>query len=149
VLLHQGRRRQALELWHSSLQVLEQGGDEIGALQVRGDLGWIAIRRGNYDHGRELLASSLASARRAGWDWWESQNQLKLARYGLAILAQTAALRGDEQRSIALWASVEALETPTGRFGAFDVSAYAAHIPPGPRPAPLPLEDAVALALAP
>lgn len=181
VLLHQGRRREALDLWHSSLRDLERAGDEIGALQVRGDLGWNAMRRGEYERGRELLAASLESARRAGWDWWESQNLLKLAdgdiasgriddaerwareclpvcvrmgnqqftRHALAILARTAAMRGDRQRAIALWTTVEAIEAPAGRFGAFDMSLYAAQIPAGPRPAPLPLEDAVTLALAP
>jgi tellurite resistance protein len=64
------------------------------------------------------------------------------------MLARAAALRGDEDRALALWSTVEAVEDLPGRFGRFDRSEYAAHLPDGPRPAPLPLEAAVAVALA-
>lgn len=69
------------------------------------------------------------------------------ARYALAILARAAAARGKAERALALWASVEGMEVPPGRFGKFDVEAFAASIPDLPRPQPLPLEEAVALAL--
>jgi predicted ATPase/DNA-binding SARP family transcriptional activator len=67
--------------------------------------------------------------------------------YALAVLARAAALRGDDARALALWASVDAVEDAPGRFGRFDRSAYAAAMPPGPRPQPAPLERAVELAL--
>jgi hypothetical protein len=66
---------------------------------------------------------------------------------GLALLARAAAARGEAQRALSLWASVEALEDGPGRFGRFDRAAYAAAMPAGPRPGPLPLDEAVALAL--
>jgi predicted ATPase/DNA-binding SARP family transcriptional activator len=69
------------------------------------------------------------------------------ARQSLAILARTAAARGERDRALALWSSVEALDVPPGRFGAFNRAAYARCMPDGPRPEPLPLEAAAALAL--
>jgi hypothetical protein len=68
-------------------------------------------------------------------------------RYALAVLARIAALRGERARALSLWATVEATEEPPGRFGKFDRAEYAAAMPDGPLPAPLPLEDAVELAL--
>jgi hypothetical protein len=67
--------------------------------------------------------------------------------HALALLARTAAARGDCDRALALWASVEAVEDVPGRFGQFDRAAYGAQMPTGPRPAPLPLDEAVELAL--
>jgi hypothetical protein len=43
---------------------------------------------------------------------------------------------------------VEAVEDTGGRFGQFDRREFAAAMPDLPRPAPLPLDEAVALALA-
>ncbi len=65
----------------------------------------------------------------------------------LAVLARTAAARGADERALALWASVEAVEDAPGRFGRFDRAAYAGELPDGPLPEPLPLPEAVALAL--
>jgi hypothetical protein len=66
---------------------------------------------------------------------------------GLAILARVASARGDADRALALWVSVESVEPGAGRFGHFDRAEYGRAMPDGPRPAPLPLDDAVALAL--
>jgi predicted ATPase/DNA-binding SARP family transcriptional activator len=85
--------------------------------------------------GREFLSIS-----------WRIGNRQEVVR-ALAILARAAALRGDDERALALWASVEAVEDSTSRFGRFDRSEYAACMPQLPRPAPLPLADAVTLAL--
>lgn len=77
---------------------------------------------------------------------WRIGNRQEVI-HALAILARAAALRGDDERALALWASVEAVEDSAGRFGRFDRSEYAACMPQLPRPAPLPLADAVTLAL--
>jgi hypothetical protein len=66
---------------------------------------------------------------------------------GLAILARSASARGDAERALALWSTVEAVEDGPGRFGQFDREEYSRAMPDGPRPEPLPLDDAVALAL--
>jgi hypothetical protein len=65
----------------------------------------------------------------------------------LAVLARTAAARGEDERALVLWASVEACDEPAGRFGKFDRAAFARSIPDRPRPQPLPYADAVVLAL--
>ncbi len=70
------------------------------------------------------------------------------ARSALAVLARVAALRGKPERALALWSTVQATDEPPGRFGKFDYEVYAAAMPEGPLPAPLPLDEAVALALA-
>jgi predicted ATPase/DNA-binding SARP family transcriptional activator len=67
--------------------------------------------------------------------------------YALAVLARTAAARGADERALALWASVDAVEDAPGRFGRFDRAAYASELPDGPLPEPLPLPQAVTLAL--
>jgi tetratricopeptide (TPR) repeat protein len=85
--------------------------------------------------GREYLAL----ARRTG-----SRQEVLCA---LAILARAAAMRGDDERALGLWATVEAIEDAPGRFGRFDRREYAAAMPDRPRPAPLPLDEAVELAL--
>jgi predicted ATPase/DNA-binding SARP family transcriptional activator len=67
--------------------------------------------------------------------------------HALAILARTAWARGDEARSAALWASVEAVEDAPGRFGQFDRDHYAACVAHSPTSSPLALDEAVELAL--
>ena len=78
---------------------------------------------------------------------WGTDNKQEVL-YGLAILARAAAIRGDADRALALWSSVQAVEDTPGRFGKFDREEYAAAMPHEPLPAPLPLAKAVALALA-
>jgi predicted ATPase/DNA-binding SARP family transcriptional activator len=68
-------------------------------------------------------------------------------RYALAVLARAAAVRGDRERALALWATVQAAEEPPGRFGRFDHDEYAAAMPEGSLPEPLSLDEAAALAL--
>ena len=65
----------------------------------------------------------------------------------LAVLARTAAASGDDERSATLWASVEAVEDAPGRFGRFDRARYAACVAHVPDCTPLPLDEAVELAL--
>jgi predicted ATPase/DNA-binding SARP family transcriptional activator len=66
----------------------------------------------------------------------------------LAVLARAAARLGADERALELWAAVEAADQGPSRFGAFDRDAYRACMPPGELPEPLPLDDAVDLALA-
>jgi predicted ATPase/DNA-binding SARP family transcriptional activator len=103
-------------------------------------LGEVALELGDVDEAERAARELVAIA-------WRSENRQETV-YGLAMLARAAALRGDEDRALALWSTVEAVEDQPGRFGRFDRSEYAAHLPDGPRPAPLPLEAAVAVALA-
>jgi predicted ATPase/DNA-binding SARP family transcriptional activator len=65
----------------------------------------------------------------------------------LAVIARAAAARGDAARAAALWSTVEASDEGPGRFGSFDRAEYRACMPDRPWPEPLPLEEAVALAL--
>jgi hypothetical protein len=104
------------------------------------DLAVDALNVGDHEeaerHGREFLDIA----------WTASNRQDMLS--ALAVLARAAALRGDDERALALWASVDAIEDAPGRFGRFDREAYAAAMPEGVLPAPLALDEAVALALA-
>ncbi|HEY3542931.1 MAG TPA: BTAD domain-containing putative transcriptional regulator [Gaiellaceae bacterium] len=117
------------------------------------DLGWVwwqarhtaglatwYLGDGRPDEAERLGREFLSLAERTG-----SRQEVLLA---LAILARAAALHGDDARAVALWSSVEAVEDGPGRFGKFDRLEYAAAMPDVPRPAPLPLEEAVALARA-
>jgi ATP/maltotriose-dependent transcriptional regulator MalT len=100
----------------------------------------MALEQGKVDdaerHARAYLAIASETANR--------QETL----YALAMLARAAALRGDDARALRLWSSVEAVEDTGGRFGQFDRREFAAAMPDLPQPAPLPLDEAVALALA-
>jgi predicted ATPase/DNA-binding SARP family transcriptional activator len=68
-------------------------------------------------------------------------------RLALAVLARTAAARGEAERAAAIWSAVAEVDEPVGRWGHFDREAWAAAIPPLALPEPLPYPDAVALAL--
>lgn len=100
-----------------------------------------ALRNGNVDEaeafGREFVSIS-----------WRAGNRLETIR-GLAVLACAAAARGEPERAVLLWATVEPAEEAPGRLGRFDRAAYAAHIPDLPRPEPLALGEAVEIAVSP
>lgn len=72
----------------------------------------------------------------------------QLLLFAVALTARVAARRGEEERALTLWATVEATEDAPGRFGRFDRAAYKAELPDAPLPEPLSLDDAVELALA-
>jgi predicted ATPase len=172
-------RARARRMWERSLETFRRAGDPIGELQLLADLGVFEIHEGDATRGLQMIETSIAMAREAGWVWWEAhysralaavavesgrfdeaeayaRRSLALARptgnrqdlvYTLAILARAAACRGERERALALWATVETIEEPPGRWGRFDRAAYAAAIPDLPRPEPLSLDDAVELAL--
>ena len=104
-----------------------------------GDLAERLVAHGELDEGEAFGRRYLA------YVWGTANRQETLL--GLAILARAASARGDADRALALWSSVEAVEEGAGRFGDFDRDEYARTMPDGPRPEPLPLDDAVALAL--
>jgi predicted ATPase/class 3 adenylate cyclase len=68
--------------------------------------------------------------------------------YALAQLAWLAASRGEDDRALALWSAVEA-EASRQRLPRWfmDRDRYAAHVPSGPLPPPLSLDEAVELGL--
>jgi tetratricopeptide (TPR) repeat protein len=78
--------------------------------------------------------------------FWDAGNRQECV-LALAVIARAAARLGAGERALTLWAAVEAADQGPSRFGAFDRDAYRACMPPGEIPQPLPLEDAVALAL--
>jgi predicted ATPase/DNA-binding SARP family transcriptional activator len=98
-----------------------------------------------------LAERDLESAERRTRHFLSLATEMRLRhdlRMGLALLARIAAARGDGEHARALWSTVESIEEPPGRFGRFDADAWATEIPDGPRPEPLPLDEAVELALA-
>ncbi|HEY1365930.1 MAG TPA: BTAD domain-containing putative transcriptional regulator [Gaiellaceae bacterium] len=140
----------ALELRHGDVE-LGRGLMET-SIAMAHELGWVWWES---RHAAGLAVSANGAGRLEEAERW-GREFLSLARttrsrqdviYALAILARAAAARGDEQRALALWSSVEALEDGPGRFGRFDRREYEACMPVCPRPAPLPLEQAVELAL--
>ena len=135
-----------------------EAGDESGwepmeaSLELAREVGWhwwyarvlllhaeLHTEAGRLDLAEDRVRTSLPISRRMG------NRQLEL--FGVAIMARLAARRGDDQRALALWATVEATEDKPGRFGRFDRALYASEMPDGPRPDPRPLDEAVDLAL--
>lgn len=104
-----------------------------------GDLAERLVAAGDLDEGEAI------GRRYLEYVWGTANRQETLL--GLAILARAASSRGDADRALALWSAVEAVEDGPGRFGRFDRSEFARVMPHQPRPEPLPLDDAVALAL--
>jgi hypothetical protein len=74
----------ARRLWQESLATFRRLGDDIGELQVLGNLGDFELFHGDPDRGRELTERSLAMARRVGWTWWQGSMLLRLADAALA-----------------------------------------------------------------
>jgi hypothetical protein len=138
---------------------LETGNVEQGLRMVDEAAGLAAEAGWTWWVGRALIASAAwqvahgdaaDAARRArealGLFWAAGNRQESVL--ALAVLARAAAVAGDDERSLALWAAVEAADQGPSRFGAFDRDEYRACMPRGPAPEPLALEDAVSLALA-
>jgi tetratricopeptide (TPR) repeat protein len=98
-----------------------------------------AVERGRIDEAEERARCALPLAVRM------AHRQFVLQ--ALAILARTMSARGDDERSAALWASVDAVEDAPGRFGRFDRERYAACVAHSPTVEPLPLDEAVDLVL--
>ena len=135
----EGNRELALAMTEQALEMAQEVGWIWWQLRAFSELALMALEQGNVDgverHARAHLAMAAETANR------------QETVHALATLARAAALRGDDGRALRLWASVEAVEDSGGRFGRFDRSEYAACMPDLPRPAPLPLDEAVALAL--
>jgi len=123
------------------------------SLAMAKELDWLWWQAQNL---AKLAATELDAGRIDAAERWAREGLALCDRMGnrqfgtlaLAVLARTAAARGDEERALVLWSSVEACEEPAGRFGKFDRAAFARWIPDRPRPEPLPYPDAVAVALA-
>jgi predicted ATPase/DNA-binding SARP family transcriptional activator len=138
---------------------LQHGGDAARGLQMTDeaiamahDVGWSwwearALVSTAEWLGRHGDPESAARRARAALEiFWPAEN-LQESVLALAILARAAAAAGDDARALALWSAVEAADDGPSRFGTFDRDEYRASMPAGPRPEPLTLEDAVALAL--
>jgi predicted ATPase/DNA-binding SARP family transcriptional activator len=137
---------------------IEHGDEQVGlrmideALEMAREAGWLwwesraLADRSAYAAARGRADEAEAKARPFLEFAWRTNNRQETI-FGLAVLARAAALRGDDERARMLWATVEGADGGVGRFGAFDRDEYAAAMPPGPLPPPLPLADAVALAL--
>jgi predicted ATPase/DNA-binding SARP family transcriptional activator len=128
--------RQMIE---TSVEMARAAGWWWWAARGEGQLGAAAAAAGRADeawrHAREFLAFA-----------WRSGNRQETL-HALAILARAAAHRGEDDLALTLWSTVAASEDGPGRFGRFDRAAYAASMPPGDLPRPLPVGQAVELAL--
>jgi predicted ATPase len=137
--LEAGELERALELVETSIRMAEGLGWNWWVAQRLLQLAEVSLELGD-------AADAEARARRA-LPLAQGIGSRQYVLYALAVLARAAALRGEVERALALWASVDAVEDAPGRFGRFDRSTYAAAMPPGPRPQPAPLERAVEFAL--
>ncbi|HVU78002.1 MAG TPA: BTAD domain-containing putative transcriptional regulator [Gaiellaceae bacterium] len=137
--IEDGDEELGLQLAEESLALAREAGWHWWVSRALADRAEYAAQRGRADEAEAKGRPFLEYA-------WQTSNRQETL-FGLAILARAAAARGHEERARALWATVAASDAGVGRFGSFDRAEYAAAMPPGELPEPLPLADAVALAL--
>jgi predicted ATPase/DNA-binding SARP family transcriptional activator len=139
VELEHGDPARGVEMVEASIMAARDVGWDWWVAQYHGNLAEMDVARVPNrlaeQHARALLEIS-----------WRMGNRPQAA-WALALLARAGARRGAAVRALTLWATVEAVERSPGRFGSFDRDAFAAEMPKGPMPAPLCLDDAVAMAL--
>jgi predicted ATPase/DNA-binding SARP family transcriptional activator len=78
VWFHRDRERRE-RYYREALAQFAEHPDPVAELQIEADLGWIELYEGDYDRGVELVDDALETARRIGWRWWETKEQLVLA----------------------------------------------------------------------
>jgi tetratricopeptide (TPR) repeat protein len=137
--IEHGDEEAGLRLSEEALALAREAGWHWWVSRELADRGAYAAARGRADEAEAKARPFLEYA-------WRTHNRQETL-YGLAILARAAAARGDEERARLLWSTVQAADAGIGRFGSFDREEYGAAMPPGELPPPLPLADAVALAL--
>jgi predicted ATPase/DNA-binding SARP family transcriptional activator len=134
-----GNRERAVGMVERALEMGREAGWVWWEMRTLADLAMMALEQGDVERaertGRDYLAIATES---------KSPQDVLCA---LALLARAAAGCRDDERALALWATVEATEDAPGRFAQFDRGEYAAAMPDAPLPPPLPLDRAIALAL--
>jgi predicted ATPase/DNA-binding SARP family transcriptional activator len=139
VELRFGDEARGREMVEASLETAREAGWVWWETQNVLKLAALAVEAGRIDEAERRARECLPVCLRMG--------HRQFALFALAVLARTAAARGEDDRALTLWASVEAVDDAPGRFGKFDREAYAGSMPDLPLPAPLPLEEAAAVAL--
>jgi predicted ATPase/DNA-binding SARP family transcriptional activator len=134
-----GDRARGRAMIAASLEMARSVGWSWWAARADARLAGVAAADGQAEEAEVRARQLLIFARRTG----NRQESLR----ALAILARAAAARGDDDRALTLWSTVIATRDDPGRFGRFDRAEYAAAMPQRPLPPPLPLHEAVELAL--
>jgi predicted ATPase/DNA-binding SARP family transcriptional activator len=139
-----------LELDHGDAEQGLKMIDEAAALAHEAGWSWWAGRALVDSAEWNVLHGDVADAERrarAALELFTTAGNRQETLLALAVLARAAAARGDAARAVALWSTVEAADEGPSRFGRFDRDDYRACMPADSPPEPLPLEDAIALAL--
>ena len=134
-----GDRARGRAMIATSLEMARNVGWSWWAARANARLAAVAAADGQAEEAEVRAKQLLVFARRTG----NRQESL----HALAILARAAATRGDHDRALTLWSAVLATQDDPGRFGRFDRAEYAAAMPQRPLPPPLPVDEAVELAL--
>jgi predicted ATPase/DNA-binding SARP family transcriptional activator len=139
VEFYDGNERRGREMVEASIEMAREVGWRWWQAEKLLKLAEALLDRGSAEDAEELARRAIPLALEIG-----HRQYLLLA---LALIARVASVRGDEQRALSLWASVEAVDDAPGRLGQFDRARYAGFMPAAPYPEPLPLPAAVTLAL--
>ncbi|HET8528823.1 MAG TPA: BTAD domain-containing putative transcriptional regulator [Gaiellaceae bacterium] len=139
VEIRRGNREEGRRMFEESMRLAAESEWHWWIAQGHAKLAQFELEEGRVDEAEQLARSALSICR-------QMRNRT-FGRLLLAILARTAAARGERERAAAIWSAVAEAEEPAGRWGRFDRETWGALIPEVPGREPLSYPDAVALAL--
>jgi tetratricopeptide (TPR) repeat protein len=139
VEIRKGNLEQGRRMFDESMRMAAEADWDWWQAQSLSKLAQVELEAERLDEAERRARAALPICRRM-------QNRM-FGRLALAVLARTAAARGQAERAAAIWSAVTEVDEPVGRWAHFDRDAWAAAIPTAPGRVPLSYPDAVALAL--
>lgn len=137
--IREGNLEEGRRMFDESMRLAEEADWDWWLAQSLAKLGQLELEAGRLDEAERRARAALPICRRM-------RNRM-FGRLALAVLARTAAARGDGERAAAIWSAVTEADEPVGRWGHFDREGWGSAIPELAGREPLSYPDAVALAL--
>jgi predicted ATPase/DNA-binding SARP family transcriptional activator len=137
--IREGNLEEGRRMFDESMRLAEEADWDWWLAQSLAKLGQLELEAGRLDEAERRARAALPICRRM-------RNRM-FGRLALAVLARTAAARGDGERAAAIWSAVSEADEPVGRWGHFDREGWGSAIPELAGREPLSYPDAVALAL--
>jgi predicted ATPase/DNA-binding SARP family transcriptional activator len=137
--IREGNLEEGRRMFDESMRLAAEADWDWWQAQSLAKLAQLELDAGRLDEAERRARAALPICRRM-------RNRM-FGRLALAVLARTAAARGDGERAAAIWSAVTEVEEPVGRWGHFDREGWGSAIPELVGREPLSYPDAVVLAL--